>query len=283
MLSSNWIPRTSRGTSEDQLSTDPKVSWTKIRQKRKGSVLTMIKSFFTSPIDSQNIGVAKYKNGMMLYDITNKKIDLLINGTQLFALPYSVYLLDLKGATLNINEIGARICGFNSPIDAIGKTIFDVSMEDNAKDLLDNCESVLKQESVKIFDEFNRRFDGRYLHFLSIKFPCYDSFYQLQGTLGISIVLGEHPLAEAITQLTDLGLLPKSTPQDQSIKLNLGSITLTPREKECIEYTVKGFTAKQIAQKLFISPRTVEEYLNQLKLKLEVGSKQELIQKVLQS
>jgi DNA-binding CsgD family transcriptional regulator len=238
---------------------------------------------FFNTIDLEHLAIAKYKNGMMLYDTSTKNADLLLPLIELFALPYSVYLLDMKGATVKINQVGSNICGFKSPSQAIGKTIFDVSMEDKGQDLLDNCDSVLQQESVKIFDEFTLRFDGRSLHFLSIKFPCYDSEYQLKGTLGISIVLGEHPLAEAITQLTDLGLLPRNTPPDQNIKLNLGDISLTPREKECLEYTVKGFTAKQIAKKLLISPRTVEEYLNQLKLKLNVGTKQEMIQKVLDS
>ncbi|MFI4963308.1 MAG: LuxR C-terminal-related transcriptional regulator, partial [Legionellales bacterium] len=193
-----------------------------------------------------------------------------------------VYLLDVHGATLKINELGASVCGFVGTDQALGKTIFEVSKGNTATDLLNNCESVLKQESVKIFDEFNLRHDGRGLQFLSIKFPCYDVAYQLQGILGISIVLGEHPLAEAITRLTDLGLLPKGTsPQNQPIKLNLCNVALTSRENECLEYTVKGFTAKEIAKKLAISPRTIEEYINQLKFKLGASSKQQMIQKVL--
>src|SRR5690349_690894 len=159
-----------------------------------------MKPYFDS-IEFNHIAVAKYHNGIMLYNILNKNSDFLLPLADLFALPYSVYLLDAKGATLKINEIGATICGFSSPEKAIGKTIFDVSIGHNAKDLLDNCTLVLKQESVQIFDEYNMRFDGRSLQFLSIKFPCYDSGYQLQGTFGISIVLGEHSLADAITKL----------------------------------------------------------------------------------
>lgn len=241
-----------------------------------------MKPYFDS-IEFKYIAVAKYQNGIMLYNILNKNSGFLLSLADLFALPYSVYLLDTTGATLKINEVGANICGFSSPDQATGKTIFDVSIGNNAKDLLDNCASVLEQESVKIFDEYNMRFDGRSLQFLSIKFPCYDAEYRLQGTFGISIVLGEHSLADAITQLSDLGLLSKNTPQNQAIKLNLENIFLTPREKECLEYTIKGFTAKQIAKNLHISPRTVEEYLNQLKIKLDVSTKQQMIQKLLNS
>jgi DNA-binding CsgD family transcriptional regulator len=242
-----------------------------------------MKPYFNKIIPLDRIGITKYQNGVLLYD-THKDTDhhcLLLSFVDLFALPYSVYLLDMHGATVKINEIGANICGFKTPDQAIGKTIFDVSSGLSAKDLLHNCESVLQQESVKLFDEFNTRFDGRLLHFLSIKYPCYDVAHQLQGTLGVSIVIGEHSLAEAITHLTQLGLLPENTPPNQAISLKLGSVSLTPREQECLEHTVKGYTAKQIAKKLAISPRTVEEYINQIKLKLDVGSKQELIQKVL--
>lgn len=242
-----------------------------------------MKPYFDTHIDLNRIGITKYHNGMMLYDSLDSSHNLLIKFTALFALPYSIYLLDSTGATLKINELGANICGFTSPEQANGKTIFDVSLGNSAKDLLDNCSSVLQQEAVRLFDEFNLRRDGKNLHFLSIKFPCYDIRQQLQGTLGISIVIGEHSLAEAIVYLTSLGLLPENTPPNQSLHLNLHGVSLTPREQECLEYSTKGYTAKQIAKKLQISPRTVEEYLNQLKIKFNVSNKQELIQKILSS
>jgi DNA-binding CsgD family transcriptional regulator len=243
-----------------------------------------MKPYFSYPIGLNHVGIARFQQGMMLYDIRIQNNDLLLNFADLFSLPYSVYLLDIQGATLKINETGASICGFVSSDQAVGQTIFQVSQGTTAQDLLDNCDSVLKQESVKMFDEFNTRHDGRALQFLSIKFPCYDSTQQLQGVLGISIVLGEHPLASAITRLTEIGLLPKNTsPQNQVLQLNLGNAVLTAREQECLEYTVKGFTAKEIAKKLSISPRTVEEYINQVKFKLGVSTKQQLIQKVLHS
>ncbi|MCC5792638.1 MAG: helix-turn-helix domain-containing protein [Legionellaceae bacterium] len=84
---------------------------------------------------------------------------------------------------------------------------------------------------------------------------------------------------------THLDILPTGTrPRAaQAIRLHLGDVILTTRENECLELTIKGFTAKEIAKKLSISPRTVEEYLNQVKLKMRVSSKQQLIQKVLRA
>lgn len=241
-----------------------------------------MKPFFNYPLSSKNIAIAKYKQGMMLVDSSHTNMPYLITLNDFFALPYSSYILDTKGKTVEINAIGAMICGFKSPANAMGKTIFDVSIGASAKRLLDNCQSVLEQESVKLFDETSLRHDNAKLQFLSIKYPCYDSKQQLKGLLGISIALGEHALADAIMHLSQIGLLPKSSsPQHQQVSLNLGGVTLSPREEETLEYTVKGYTAKQIAKELSLSPRTIEEYINQVKLKLGVSSKQLLIQKVL--
>src|SRR5689334_15855115 len=122
-----------------------------------------MKPYFDYTIELNNIGITRHQQGMLLYDMKKQNADLLLTGSTLFSLPYSVYLLNTDGSTLKINEIGASICGFNSPEQALGKTIFHVSKENTAQDLLDNCESVLKQESVSIFDESNLRHDGRML------------------------------------------------------------------------------------------------------------------------
>lgn len=42
-------------------------------------------------------------------------------------------------------------------------------------------------------------------------------------------------------------------------------------------FVIKGFSAKQIAEKLGISFRTVEEYINHLKIKTSAVSKNDLL------
>lgn len=51
----------------------------------------------------------------------------------------------------------------------------------------------------------------------------------------------------------------------------------TSREIECLPLLIKGFTAKQIAEKLNISYRTVEDHINNIKQKLDVRTKNELM------
>jgi DNA-binding CsgD family transcriptional regulator len=57
-------------------------------------------------------------------------------------------------------------------------------------------------------------------------------------------------------------------------------ITITDREMECLFYATGGRTAKEIAQQLDLSPRTVEHYLDNLKSKFDCTSKTELRNKL---
>jgi two-component system response regulator DegU len=54
-------------------------------------------------------------------------------------------------------------------------------------------------------------------------------------------------------------------------------ITLTPREKEVLNLLTKGYTNKEIAQKLFISEKTVKSHLNRIFKKLKVSRRLEAI------
>jgi DNA-binding NarL/FixJ family response regulator len=58
------------------------------------------------------------------------------------------------------------------------------------------------------------------------------------------------------------------------------SNALTLREQECVYYLTKGFTFREMANALNISPRTVETHVTNIKLKLKVNTRAELIVKV---
>lgn len=56
---------------------------------------------------------------------------------------------------------------------------------------------------------------------------------------------------------------------------------LSPREKECLYFYVHGKSAKEIGEILFLSRRTIEQFLMSIKIKLNVPNKAALIEKVL--
>lgn len=56
---------------------------------------------------------------------------------------------------------------------------------------------------------------------------------------------------------------------------------LTNRQLDCLFYLVKGMTIKEIAKTLDLSPKTVEHYLDAIKIKLGCNSRSTLITKAL--
>lgn len=198
---------------------------------------------------------------------------------QLLNQPFSVYILNAQGDTIYINEFGAEVCGYDSPIQSVGKSLFDVSKRESAQLLIENCQKVMSVQSLQIFDEINVRKDNRNLQFLSIKLPWLSTSHEIMGSIGFSIVLGENNLSESLFHLMSMGILTH-TPS-RPILTSTGP-NLTPREQECLKLTLRHYTAKQIAKSLGLSYRTIEEYLANLKQKFDVNSKQALIQKVLQ-
>ncbi len=57
-------------------------------------------------------------------------------------------------------------------------------------------------------------------------------------------------------------------------------IQLTQREAQCLYHLLHAFTAQQIGRTLHISPRTVEAHISNLKNKIGVQTKQEIIEKI---
>ena len=83
----------------------------------------------------------------------------------------------------------------------------------------------------------------------------------------------------------------KSALSEQSIKQFLNEIEinkflirgkqrqafLSKRERDCLQLLSRGFTHKNIARQLDLSPRTVEQYINNVKYKLETTNKIDII------
>lgn len=52
---------------------------------------------------------------------------------------------------------------------------------------------------------------------------------------------------------------------------------LSPQQKRCLDYLLKGMTYKETAREMDLSPRTIEHYIENIKKKLGVNSLIELI------
>lgn len=69
---------------------------------------------------------------------------------------------------------------------------------------------------------------------------------------------------------------------DHPLKNNGKTITLTERELDSIKYLKYGYTIKEIAKLMHISPRTVENHLNNIKSKFGIQRKSEIIKAILE-
>ena len=88
-------------------------------------------------------------------------------------------------------------------------------------------------------------------------------------------------------QLKDSALLNNEDEQRdlflQAIGFDRAELYLTQRQQECANLLLLGNTAQEISLLLGLSRRTVEDYINRLKKKLNVRNKTELILKLAQS
>lgn len=203
---------------------------------------------------------------------------------QLKEMPFNVYVLDANSHIQLINEATVATIGFVSTHDGIGKTMFDILPEENAKNLINTDKLVVRTTQTKIIDDLVINNDGSKHQFLTVKTPLFNAQHKVVGVFGCSILLDEQPLAVAIAQIAQLGLLQ---PQPMLFndhfleKLKAKNIHITPRELQVLSYLFRGKSARETGEILNLSQRTIEFYLNSLKYKLKCRRKSDLIEQIL--
>lgn len=228
---------------------------------------------------SHELLLVPYKRGIMLKnpkftDSQNQQASI----SNVLKFPFNVYFLDHMSTHRALNESEAEIMGFGSIQETIGKSSPDVS-DKSGKLIRENDEAVLKMGHSIIIEENLHRNDQKNFQTLSFKFPIYNNEDKIHGIFGCSIILGHHALADSLTRISQLGLLlPMSTLLNQKSEIPI----LTQRQIDCLVPLIQGKTMKQIARSLHLSPKTIEHYLQTLKVKLDCGSRSQLIYKASQ-
>lgn len=195
------------------------------------------------------------------------------------AFPCNVYFLNSESAILCINEYSAFSSGFYSTNDAIGRTVLDVLKPDNATSIINIDKQIVRKNHTIISEDVMIRDDSEPMCFLTVKAPIYNNTDKIMGILGCSVMLGHQPLAKSLTLISKLGLLKLQ----QTLPTTVNDTVWTPREKHVIHLLTFGKTAKEIGLELNLSRRTIEHYIENMKLKMHVKSKSQLIEKILSS
>ncbi|NGP88403.1 response regulator transcription factor [Fodinibius halophilus] len=92
-----------------------------------------------------------------------------------------------------------------------------------------------------------------------------------------AVMKGQQIFSDPISNLIKKSFLNQTNSKDKHKELSI-----TTREQEILQLIVDGFTSKEIAEKLYISPRTVDTHRANLMEKLELKNIAELVRYALE-
>jgi DNA-binding CsgD family transcriptional regulator len=111
-----------------------------------------------------------------------------------------------------------------------------------------------------------------------------EALYELATTLasreeGRDLARARSLVADAARRATELGMAPLASKSAQLIEqLNVERplSPLTPREHEVAELVTKGLTSRQIAERLYLSERTVQNHVQHILTKLDLSNRSQI-------
>ncbi len=236
---------------------------------------------------SHELILQPFNNGLMLVD--PQKHSAQPNPCSLGSLQkkhFHAYIYDMNHQFCFVNENffkSGRVLSNKCIVNKNLKKIFP----NEGEMLTQNNNTVLTHHQAKMFDETILSEKHQLQPFFSLKIPLYKDNH-LAGVFGFSLLLGETSLANTLQEITHLGLLNsflKNSENNYFKKLTYGNkfekIFLTERQSQILHLTIRGKSSKEIAKQIGLSYRTVQHYLDTIKMKFNVSSKSELISKVL--
>lgn len=154
----------------------------------------------------------------------------------------------------------------------------DILVDDSLKEVLKNDTCVLNTKKTLVFNELGVTKNKQNL-FLSIKSPLYNE-NQVVGLCGISFILDKQNVVDFLDIVKEATNILQ---EDWSHKIQSLPPTpkycheLTPREVQCLSFYMRGYSSRNIADSLGLSHRTTEFYLDNIKSKLGVNKRSELL------
>ncbi len=202
---------------------------------------------------------------------------------KLYTMPFNSYFFDSECRFVDCSSTAAALLGVQSVRDLLKRTPNQFTSRNLGSLIVDNNIAVMKSAAMKVIEEAGEIKNGLNAHALSFKYPWYHND-QVIGLFGCSIQIDVNSLSDLDMNLsclmsTGLLSLPEISQKRALPKLKYGDVFFSKREEEVLTYLVRGKTAKEIGLLLYISKRTVERHLENIKLKANCKTKSELIDK----
>lgn len=195
---------------------------------------------------------------------------------------------DNNSVFMYANEEYAQLIGANHKEEIVGKTDFDMPCDTvNAADLFrkQDIKVIQRLHKLRVLD-IHPFAGGAWKAYIFTKTPLMEKdkcigtiFHGADITSTTTLEIGAL-LARTKVEGISNDLIGQNS---YMISSKFHEIKLTDRQSEVLFYTLRGKTVKQIGRYLKISPRTAEEYLEQLRFKFSADNKHSLIDSAIEN
>jgi len=175
-------------------------------------------------------------------------------------IPCGIFWKDCHSIYLGGNKIFLKAAGFNSSTDLVGKTDYDLPWYEYAAAHLASDAQALSGHLLINAIETRRQASGKVGNIIVNKSPLFDKNGILIGLIGSYMEFNEQDAMQ------------------QAILRH--EISLAPQQLTCLSLVIQGMTAKQVANALGLSQRTVEFYIALIKRKFNCRTTTELLVKI---
>ncbi|EKE00993.1 MAG: regulatory protein, LuxR family [uncultured bacterium] len=184
---------------------------------------------------------------------------------------------DIHSTFLGCGDLLETETGLTSS-NIVGLDDRDLIWADRADQYRKDEEEMLASRTTRCIHEPAKTVNGE-VSLLTFKTPMTGSSGLIEGIFQISFILEQNPMLKVTKWINQLGIL---TPNPMLIPLSNQTIMqqLSKREQECFFHLSHGKSAKEIAQLLGCSPRTIESHIDNMKSKLDCRTRSELISKI---
>lgn len=201
-------------------------------------------------------------------------------------LPILMAIQDIENRFIAATQSVSNICiGTNNPDQLIGLNNFDLHDEvaKNAERFNSENLEVITQKITLKHLVIQRYADNNIHVLLCEKHPKISSTGAAEGVYCQAMDLSKPAIQIIANRLLKYMDYYLKEP-DISLKIlkNDSDNLLSDRELECLFYFLRGKTCKDIGKTLGLSHRTIEAYLAKIKLKFEVETKSQLIEKAIE-